>query len=283
MVALGRSLFLLLKGDARLTSPLLVIGIVGVGILLLYSPKLARAGRRWLIAWLFIYWFLSTPLGSGVFAGATSWGFEPLGAKEEARDANAIVLLGGGIQSYLIDDLALDDLDASAIRVLEAARLYRLLGGPVVIVSGGNTNDLTPPRPEGNAFKAALLQLGVPRERIIVDNRSLTTRQQALTLKPVLESLGIHQFVLVTSATHMRRSMRVFESAGMRPIASPAPLETDRRHALLFPSRRSLLISDRAFYDCAALGYYYVRGWLRVAPALTVVWPFPGSSIAAAH
>lgn len=278
MTTLARSLFLVLKAEARLTSPLLLVGILAVALALLHSPRLARAGRRWLTAWLILYWFLATPLGATAVATAVSWGFEPLRSRDEAQGAAAIVLLGGGIQSYFDDDSALDDLEASAPRVLEAARVYRLLGGVPVIVSGGNTNEVNPPRPEGSAFKAALVQLGVPPDRIRVDNQSLTTREQSVRLKPMLESLGAGRFVLVTSPTHMRRSMRVFESAGMHPIPSTAPLEADTRHAALFPSRKSLLLSDRAVYDAAALVYYYARGWLHPAVALVLARPFAPSS-----
>jgi len=253
----------LAKQILRLTSVLMIPVVFGAGVLMLYSRRLQRAGRIWLTAAVIAYAALATPAVAGLLSAPLSRGYQPIATAADAAGATVVVMLGGGIMSYGLGDLALDDLNASAPRVLETARVYRLLGNPMVIVSGGNTNGREPPRPEAATYKARLLELGIPADRILVEDQSMTTREEVIQIVPMLRTLGADRFVLITAPAHMWRSMLVFERERLRPIASPAPLiaDTTARHGLL-PSREGLATSDGVLYEVAALGYYWWRGWL---------------------
>jgi uncharacterized SAM-binding protein YcdF (DUF218 family) len=149
------------------------------------------------------------------------------------------------------------------MRLIETARLYTLLGDPLVIVSGGNTQDLDPPRTEGAAYKPAIISLGVPASRVLVEEQSLTTREEAIVLKPILAARGITRFVLVTSPTHMGRSLATFRSVGLDPVPSTSHVfDNDTKWWTIKPSREALAVSDTAFYDYMATVYYWMRGWL---------------------
>jgi uncharacterized SAM-binding protein YcdF (DUF218 family) len=69
-------------------------------------------------------------------------------------------------------------------------------------------------------------------------------------------------FVLVTSPTHMARSMGAFRAVGLNPIASPSALTSDGDPPSWLPSDDALMISDSVVYDSAARIYYWSRGWL---------------------
>ena len=140
-----------------------------------------------------------------------------------------------------------------------------MLGDPLVIVSGGSTQkELDSPRSEAEAYREAAIRLGVPAARILLEDRSLTTREEALNVKPMLAARGITRFVLVTAAPHMGRSLATFRAVGLDPIGSACPLRGEADGSLWspMPERASLLISDLAIYDYAAWVYYWSNGWL---------------------
>ena len=256
-----------LKVGWRVSAPLLLVTLLAVGVLLLYVRRAPTAGRRWLAAVVLLYWILSTPIGAMLLSAPLTAGHGRVETREQAAGATAVVVLGGGIVSYMADGMVIDDLMASSLRVIEGVRLYKLLGDPLLVVSGGNTQLLDPPRPEGEAFREAAERLGVPSTRILADNESLTTREQALTMKRLLADRGIDRFVVVTSQLHMGRALKAFRAAGLHPMPSASSFSSDD-DALwnLLPKRRSLMLSDSAIYEYAAWVYYWARGWFRPPP-----------------
>src|SRR5689334_22146861 len=176
------TLVALLKENFRLASPPFMLVILAVGVALLFRPRRARLGKWWLTLAVAGFWILSTPAGSWLVSEPLARGATRIESREQAKGAQAVVVLGGGITSYVADGLGLDDLGGSAIRVIEGARVYRVLGDPLVIVSGGNTVHLDPPRSEAAAYKDAIIKLGVPPARVILEDQALTTREEALRI-----------------------------------------------------------------------------------------------------
>ena len=254
-----------LKNGWRLSAPLSWVVLLGIGVLLLYGRRTAVWARRWLTAVVVAYWIVSTPAGSALISAPLTRGHQRLTTAGQAGGATAVVVLGAGIVSSTADGMAIDDLMASALRVIEGVRVYRLIGDPLLIVSGGNTQLLDPPRPEGTAFRDAAIHLGVPASRVLADTESLTTREQAVTTKRLLAERGIDRFVLVTSPIHMGRSLRAFRAAGLDPVPSACSLGEDEEEPSwsLVPERQALLLSDAATYEYAAWLYYWARGWFR--------------------
>jgi len=95
----------------------------------------------------------------------------------------------------------------------------------------------------------------------VVETQSTTTREQALVFKQMFNGSS-EPFVLVTSPTHIVRSMSAFRSVGLNPIASPSVLRSDGDHRLHWlPDDSALMVSDAVMYDVAARLYYWMRGW----------------------
>jgi uncharacterized SAM-binding protein YcdF (DUF218 family) len=252
------------KNTLRLTAIPFVVLLFGAGIALLYGRRTAVWGRRWLTALVLTYWFLATPLGAWLTTLPMTRRYQPIQTREQAAGARAVVVLGGGILSHVADGMALDDVGPTALRLIEGARLYRLLGDPLVVVSGGNTQQLDPPRTEARAYHDAIVRLGVPDSRILIEDQSMTTREEAVLLKPMLAARGLTRFVLVTTPTHMGRSLAAFRAVGLDPVPSAARQWADDEMSLwsLRPTRQWLTVSDTAYYDYAATVYYWMRGWL---------------------
>jgi len=255
-----------LKANSRLSSLPFILTMFGVGIALLYARRTSRAGRIWLTAVGLLFWLAWTPLGSSIVAWPVATAEPPIQSRADARGATAIVMLGGGIISHVAYGIGVDDLAASSLRIVETVRVYRLLRGdvdPLVIVSGGNTQGMYPPRTEAAAYRDAAIRLGIPADRIVMEDRSQTTREEALLVKPMLAERGIRRFVLVTAPTHMPRAMRTLRAVGLDPVPSPTPLRAgELSRWSLAPDHESMAISDEATYDVLATLYYRLRGWL---------------------
>jgi uncharacterized SAM-binding protein YcdF (DUF218 family) len=243
-----------------------MLALLTPGTVLLFVPSLAQWGRRWVAAVLAFYLLLSNPMGVSVLTRTLTIGYRPLAAAGDARGARVVVVLGSGSVNLRAAgrQLSLVTMDAG-LRVLEAARLFDLLNGPLVIASGGVTEHDGDAAPESVAMRRALIELGVRADRIVLESESKNTRDEAIIIKRMLADRGLTDFVLVTSPLHMRRSMRAFEQQGMHPIPSPSPLVPDRStlRSRLLPSDLWLQIGDAALYEWLARGYYWWNGWLR--------------------
>lgn len=132
-----------------------------------------------------------------------------------------------------------------------------------MVLSGGGSgcDPLAPVETLTNYWNA--VTLGVAPKDIVLERASLDTDDQARILKAML---GETPFILVTSASHMPRTMALFDAQGLQ--ATPAP--TDYGEALLgtfteagfqahsiYPNARALGNSERAVYDC--LGLLWLR------------------------
>jgi uncharacterized SAM-binding protein YcdF (DUF218 family) len=254
----------LLKGSLMPGSPmLLLIGVIVGAVLLIFSGT-RTWGRRWLVLLGMSYWLMSTPIVANSLAGAVAGGAGPVDAAR-AADAAAIVVLDGGMSRYMRGDLTIDvPLEATIFRALEAARVYALLNEPLVIVTAGAVE--RGHANEGRALVEALADAGVPRERILLDSASANTRAHAVNVGRMLRERGISRFVLVTSATHIRRATMAFRQEGLEPIASAASLPSAdtgmRMWRRLLPDLDSLRTSEEVWYDALGLTYYAVRGWV---------------------
>jgi uncharacterized SAM-binding protein YcdF (DUF218 family) len=254
-----------LKEFMRPSTMACLLALLTPGTVLLFVPRFARWGRRWVAAVVVFYILLSSPIGAGLLARTLTSGYRPLASASEARGATVIVVLGAGSVNLRAAGRQLSSVTMEAgLRVLEAARLFDLLNGALVIASGGITEHDDKAAPEALAMQRALIQLGVRAERILLESDSKNTREEAILVKRILADHGVTDFVLVTSPLHMRRSMLAFEGQGMHPIPSPSSLVPDRsaRSSRLLPSDMWLQIGDSALYEWLARGYYWWRGWL---------------------
>jgi uncharacterized SAM-binding protein YcdF (DUF218 family) len=242
-----------------------ILLLLTTGVCLLYARP--RWGRVWLTGMVLGYLLLATPAGASLLARTVTMGQAPLPTPASANGAEAIVMLGGGSNNIVSGGRQLTLINrVSALRAIETARLYRLLGNPLVIVSGGVTDKLTGAAPESEAYRIAMAALGVPADRIVSEFESKNTHDEAVILKRMLAERHIERFVLVTSPLHMRRSLATFAAQGLHPVPSPAPLHADRNPPFpLWPDEGSLDVGNAVIYEWFARAYYWGNGWTRPA------------------
>jgi uncharacterized SAM-binding protein YcdF (DUF218 family) len=103
---------------------------------------------------------------------------------------------------------------AAMTRLVEGIRLHGQLPGSKLLLSGG----LGTPEKYADVVGAVAEELGVRREDMVLHREGWYTEEEAATIAPLV---GKQPFVLVTSASHMRRSMALFRKRGTNPIAAP--------------------------------------------------------------
>jgi uncharacterized SAM-binding protein YcdF (DUF218 family) len=244
---------------------LVVALVVGVG-LLYGSDRMRRWGRVWLTLVLAAYAFLSTPLGADFVAAPLARTFTSIREPEQAAGIDTMVVLSAGGEVYRAygDEIA-EMGKATSFNALEAARLYKLLSPRTVIASGGIVDPETRRVSEAEILAAGLARLGVPRERILLESRSRTTREQAVNVAEILEKRGTRRFLLVTGADHMPRARATFRELGLQPVPSVSRLVMATHPSFwqaLRPSMNALRQSDWACYEYLARIYYWSQGWL---------------------
>jgi len=141
---------------------------------------------------------------------------------------------------------------ASGFRVMMALALQSQCSACDVIVSGDATT--------AKVMGEALVSLGLPQDRLILETASKTTAASAVNLKPMLSE----PFFLITSAGHMRRSLAVLKAQGLEPIPVPTDYQgpKDWRNAEVRPSPQSLFASDLAMHEYIGWVWYRLKGAL---------------------
>jgi uncharacterized SAM-binding protein YcdF (DUF218 family) len=110
-------------------------------------------------------------------------------------------------------------------RLIQTVELYRKGYIKKIIFTGGSGRILHPEMKEGSYVKRYLLYMGIPKEDFLVESESQNTRENATLTKKLLEEKHIKgDFLLITSAFHMRRSLGCFRKEGI----SVDPYSTDR-------------------------------------------------------
>jgi uncharacterized SAM-binding protein YcdF (DUF218 family) len=142
---------------------------------------------------------------------------------------------------------------ASYPRAFYAVKAWQTGHFRAVVITGG----LPDSRNRSVAFTMAeyMAGSGIPRDRIFLEERSTSTRENALFTKQMIASWPGKR-VLLTSDVHMFRARRVFEKVGLS--AEPRPVATvhwDRPFDRL-PTAITMLV------EFLKIAYYRARGWI---------------------
>jgi uncharacterized SAM-binding protein YcdF (DUF218 family) len=156
---------------------------------------------------------------------------------------NVLVILGS-------DALENGSLGESTFwRCVFAADVWRDSEFKHLIVSGDSVTT--------SAMRDYLVWRGIPSEAILIEDRSYTTRQNALNTAKLTAGMS-GPFVLLTSDFHMWRASRTFAKAGMSIQSRPCPDAFKRSRD--WRNRWSVFLT--LTQEVVKIGYYRLRGWI---------------------
>jgi uncharacterized SAM-binding protein YcdF (DUF218 family) len=102
-------------------------------------------------------------------------------------------------------------------RVLTGLAVAQFFPQSPIIVTGGNPQN---GKTEAGQMRSMLRFLGVPDDRIIVEDKANSTAQNAQFSVPLAEQSGTSGIILVTSTTHQDRADGNFVDAGANLLAT---------------------------------------------------------------
>lgn len=223
------------------------------------------ASRRFLLLVALLYWIAGAYVVPDTIRAWMASPYHPLQRGDVPAGRVGVVLLGSGsaqFRDWSENKLAVVD-PIAASRVLEAARVFRLLDADYIISSGGLITQTERLRPSGITMAETLQRLGVPHDRILIEAQSKTTRDEAVIVKGMLAGHPVDHVVLVTSQFHMRRSVGVFKAVGIDVIPAIArePESLDTWWQKMIPTDKGLEESSLAAHELGGMLVYRLRGW----------------------
>ena len=252
-------LFLLKKFVGAMLMPIpLISALLLIGLFALFTQR-QRLAKWSLSLGVFSLLLLSLPW----FPNAMLSDYERQYRQfDMASNIDAIVVLGCGHANDAALPITAQLYPCSTIRVLEAFRIHQYHPEATIYTSGSNIG--------GEAFtnaemhKRMLVMLGVDESKI---QMALTPRDTDDEVNALKASLGARPFALVTSASHMPRSMTLFKNAGTHPIAAPTE-HLVREHAdsnfwWSFPGTGNLVKSQRWWYETLGQAWIEIVSWWR--------------------
>ena len=256
--------FALKKLVSRLLFPVPLVLLCGVlGVALLWRRRESRAGRILAsLAILLLLLFSASPIADALLAPLEGH-YPPLCVASLPPDGvEVIVVLAGGAATR--DDLPVTaQLDShTTARLVEGIRLAQALPEATLLLSGGLGVPLDVEDEARDNYRFGLL-FDIAPERILIEGHSRDTAEQA---RYVADLIGDASLILVTSASHMPRSMALFRQVGLEPIAAPTDyyVHPDRLQHIWswLPNVGALKNSERAVYEYLGLAWGRLRGLL---------------------
>jgi len=169
-----------------------------------------------------------------------------------------VVVLSGGFKTDPGLPLRMSSKDSTLARLVEGIVQYRRHDASKLLLSGGGENDV----PAARVMAETAKSLGVPEEDLVLETRSRDTEDQA---ELVQEHVGDDPFLLVTSASHMPRSLYLFRQQGLQPVPAPAHFMNEAAERKVawdyFPSHEDIAKAQRAVYEYMGLLWLRLKRW----------------------
>ena len=154
------------------------------------------------------------------------------------KNITHILLLGGDVNN----------------RGWEVLRLYHEIENVKIITSGyPGVYDI----PEAVRTANIFMNLGIPKEDIIIHDKPKDTKEEAIETKKLL---GDKPFILVTSAYHMPRAMALFQKEGLNPIAAPANVKIRENKYSSIPSGSNIKGTQVALHEYIGMIWSKIKG-----------------------
>ncbi len=132
-------------------------------------------------------------------------------------------------------------------RVRHGIAVLRGRGATFLVLSGGTVG--APPA-EAEIMRAMVLDHGIAADRIVIEDRSRNTFENALYTGLIMRRRGWRRMIVVTDAFHMPRTLFVYRRLGLRVSGDRV---RERASASLLTRVRLYLRESVAFIRCIVL------------------------------
>ena len=199
-----------------------LLGLAGIMVSL---AGRSRWGRRCMIASVLLLAICGwSPLGPAALMALEDRFPQPV----IDRPVAGVILLGGAVDTHISSDrnvLAMNEAGERLTATVDLSRRYTdariFLSGGAGHILGGNAR-----MSESQVARQILVSLGVPPQRIEMEERSRNTCENGTESKTALQPKLGELWLLVTSASHMPRAVGCFRAAGFSVTPYPVDYRT---------------------------------------------------------
>lgn len=247
-------MFFLKKFIAAFLLPLpIALFMFALGVYFLFKNSYSRAKivLFFTISWLALLSF--QPISNAIL--------QPLESSHKALiqtpNVKYVLVLGNGHASNENLSITSQVNMIAQNRLNEGIKHFNKLKDAKLIVSGYSGYDKNP-----HAFMQQLLAnaLGVKNKNILRLDTPRDTKEEAIKAKEIIKD---EEFILVTSASHMKRAMLLFKKQGLNPIAAPTNhLVHEEKSFSSFFSSKNLYKVEVAFHEYIGLLYSKIMGYI---------------------
>ena len=241
--------------------PVNVLVIAGlVGLVLCLTP-LARWGRGIAVTAAIVFAILCfSPIGTLMLRPLEDR-FPPPAADMAAP--TGIIVLGGSIDADVSAARDQPTLTEAAARLTAGVALARKYPSARLIFTGGSSDVRQKGLDEAGAVRGLWLSLGVPEARMVFEDDSRNTYENATLTRALIAPRPGDTWLLVTSAAHMPRSVGIFRRTGWSIVPYPVDYRTYGDPRDFKPSAKaleSLQRVDIALHEWIGLVAYRFTG-----------------------
>jgi uncharacterized SAM-binding protein YcdF (DUF218 family) len=194
-----------------------------------------------------------------------------IGQMSEA-DFAGIIILGGAVEG---GEIAMDrgeiSIGSAAERVTKAFELIRKYPDLPFIFTGFSGRLSPVGLSEADAFKQLVAEQGLPDKNAHYENQSRNTYENVVLMKPMILELGAKgiaeanqapkPWLLITSASHMYRSLKIFQKQGIEVIPVPVDYQTGNRlHWWSFDLMKGAQQWNNFLHELIGLLAYWMTG-----------------------
>ena len=178
----------------------------------------------------------------------------------EPDRVDGIIVLGGAFEGAINLGRGGFELNDAADRMIEATALALRYPQARVVVSGGSARLISERIGDASVATPFFQRLGVDPSRLVLEGESRNTEENAELARAMAQPKPGETWLLVTSASHMPRSVGLFRKAGWDVVAWPADYRSTGQEGL-FLCRETVAI-------CMRLSTAALREWI----GLTAYW-----------
>lgn len=182
---------------------------------------------------------------------------------DRAAKVDAIVSLGGFFGPHAAEGF-LPNLSEANERLEAGIELWQKKKADWLVFTGGRFPWSNQREVEGAAAKRAAIARGIPEKRILVTREVGNTADEAAALADLMRERGWSKILLVTSAYHMPRAVRLFSHAGVKALPFPVDFQIDvkEKFTLLdfLPNANGLRNTEYALREWYGIAFYALIG-----------------------
>jgi len=237
---------------------ILLLALVA-GALLTWSPW-KRLTRWWLTATAVYALFMAmVPLGHVMFEK-----LESRIPQQQALPAevDGLIVMGGVVDQFISQERNTVSLNGAVERLTAFADLAKRYPNAKLVFTGGSGVLFDQALKEAHFVKPFLVKLGLDTNRVIFEDRSRNTAENAVFTKKLVNPQPSETWMVITSAFHMPRTLGAFrqQAWSVVPYTVDYHLRRNQSLGLRFNLRSGLNTFATALREWTGLTFYWLSG-----------------------